>query len=1200
MKKQSSIITETNLLRQRAEALLKKRKLKDDQDFSEAEMRKIFHELQVHQIELEMQNEELLLAKKHVEEAANEKFAKLYNLSPSGYFTLSREGIITEMNKSAAKILENDSEILLNTPFDSYLSNHTKENFHQFIDKLIHSNANQTCDVVIQENLSPKYINLTGIFNPSEQNFLITTFDNTNCKHAEVALAEKDEFLQTIYDHSGISTYVVTVLEFGEYKYEHVNKTYEACFGLRRDEIMGKMPNELAYFYGLETTKYIYSIFNLCTSTKKMQESEYEAIWVNGKKDWWLSRISPLIDNQGKVYKLIGTTIKITDRKQTEIILKESEQKFKDFVNHSPDIIYKYSSVRGSLFWSESVKNILGYSPEEIQENPFLWSNSVHPDFKALVQKAIEDEDKAENYSIEYRIRSKSGKWVWLHNNFRHKTKIGNETIIEGYARDITAKKEAEIALIKSEEKYRLLFENMNSGFQLNEIIVDADNNPKDFRILDGNKLMKAYTDFSIDEVRGKTVKQIFPTIPIDLIKKYGNVAITGKAFKTQHFVERLNKYFNVNVYSPQKGQFAIIFEDITERKQIERALQQSEAHLQLLIKGTQDYYFRLKILADGSPIMEYVSDNYYATTGKQLSDIQTLESWNDILYHEDLEMVHNNLFSIIKTGKSAHFECRSMVNKEMRYIEINSFPTIDESNGKVKYILGSVKDITLRKKAEEALSESNKKFMTLANLLPAYIAYVNADTLEYEFVNKTYESVLGIPLHNIKGHLVKEILGEANFQLVKQYIEKVRAGKSVSFETDFKIATGKRWINSNYVPDFDENGKVKSVVVLTYDITERKLAEEALVKNEIILNISQQLSKTGGWEYDLEAQTMFWTDETYRIHDCDLELMPKGSRELIELGAQCYEHFDRMVVMSAFNRCVSEGEPYDLEFPFTTFKGRRIWIKTTAKAMKNSSGKITKVVGNIMDITERKKSRLIIQAQNQELIKLNADKDRFLTILAHDLKNPFNSLMGLSELLSKNMRKYDMANTENLINIIHRTAKRTYHLLEDLLLWATSQSGKLPFNPQKVSMASICDGIMQDLQLQADNKTISLDNLVPLESMVFADIDMLKTVLRNLVSNAIKFTNKGGKIAIYAKRKENYWVTTVIDDGIGMSNEVLGKLLDISKTYTTKGTEEESGTGLGLLLCKEFIEKQGGKIWIDSEVGKGSEFKFLLPVGDE
>jgi len=253
-------------------------------------------------------------------------------------------------------------------------------------------------------------------------------------------------------------------------------------------------------------------------------------------------------------------------------------------------------------------------------------------------------------------------------------------------------------------------------------------------------------------------------------------------------------------------------------------------------------------------------------------------------------------------------------------------------------------------------------------------------------------------------------------------------------------------------------------------------------------------------------------------------------------------------------------------------------------------------VYGSCRDFTVRKQIELALKEDEKKLLKINADKNRFISILSHDLINPFNNLLGLSEALREDIRKLDNDEIELYANRINKTARNIFNLLESILVWGRTEQGKIPFKPQLLSFSDICLNILEILNPVADEKGIKINYSAQSGTNVFADADMLKTVLRNLVSNAIKFTNRNGTIYINAEGNSENMTISVSDNGIGIMPDNLSKLFDISQVLTTKGTAEETGTGLGLLICKGFVEIHGGKIWVESESGKGSDFKVTLP----
>jgi PAS domain S-box-containing protein len=275
---------------------------------------------------------------------------------------------------------------------------------------------------------------------------------------------------------------------------------------------------------------------------------------------------------------------------------------------------------------------------------------------------------------------------------------------------------------------------------------------------------------------------------------------------------------------------------------------------------------------------------------------------------------------------------------------------------------------------------------------------------------------------------------------------------------------------------------------------------------------------------------------------------------------------------------------------------GRILWISLRSIPRKVGNNEII-WTGILDDITERKQTEEQLRLRNAELLRLNSDKDRFMSILAHDLKSPFNAILGLLELLLSDIREYDIDEIEEQLTMVKRSAHSAFNLLEDILLWARSHLGKIPFQPTDVHFMT-CTGEMVDLMRScAVKKDISIRIEEPEDIILRADMGMLKTIIRNLLSNAIKFTPSGGQITIKANRNHENVVVSVCDNGVGISDETMSKLFNITKVYSSPGTAGETGTGLGLLLCKEFVDMHHGTIWVDSELGKGSSFSISLPL---
>jgi PAS domain S-box-containing protein len=247
-------------------------------------------------------------------------------------------------------------------------------------------------------------------------------------------------------------------------------------------------------------------------------------------------------------------------------------------------------------------------------------------------------------------------------------------------------------------------------------------------------------------------------------------------------------------------------------------------------------------------------------------------------------------------------------------------------------------------------------------------------------------------------------------------------------------------------------------------------------------------------------------------------------------------------------------------------------------------------------DIALHKRAETALQASETRLIELNATKDKFFSIIAHDLRNPFNNILGFSELLKERAAELDAVTVDLYASVINASARQAYELLEHLLEWARMQEGKVPYSPQKVNLLQLVESELLGLRIPAMTKEIEIVHDIGEDLCAWGDENMLRSCLRNLITNAIKFTPKKGKVQVAVDGTLPGIHVQVIDSGIGMTREAIEKLFRIETSFTTRGTNNEHGAGLGLLLCKEFVEKHGGKIWVESKPGLGSQFHFTVP----
>lgn len=241
-------------------------------------------------------------------------------------------------------------------------------------------------------------------------------------------------------------------------------------------------------------------------------------------------------------------------------------------------------------------------------------------------------------------------------------------------------------------------------------------------------------------------------------------------------------------------------------------------------------------------------------------------------------------------------------------------------------------------------------------------------------------------------------------------------------------------------------------------------------------------------------------------------------------------------------------------------------------------------------------RSKKLIEQQNEELKALNNSKDKFFSLIAHDLKGPLNGLVGLSSILLKKDDLLDDKEVDHYHKLLFEASKHGLNLLENLLDWSRSQTGRIQFNPDNYDLVELVQDKISLLRANAEHKKISIKEDLPDLAQSYCDHNMISGVIRNLLSNAIKFTPKHGEITVGISDEKDHWKVWVKDTGVGLTDEERSKLFRLDAHHTTRGTDNEKGTGLGLLLCKEFTEKNGGTIWVESKKYKGSTFNFTVP----
>ncbi|PKP34161.1 MAG: hypothetical protein CVU00_08095 [Bacteroidetes bacterium HGW-Bacteroidetes-17] len=382
-----------------------------------------------------------------------------------------------------------------------------------------------------------------------------------------------------------------------------------------------------------------------------------------------------------------------------------------------------------------------------------------------------------------------------------------------------------------------------------------------------------------------------------------------------------------------------------------------------------------------------------------------------------------------------------------------------------------------------------------------------------------------------------------------------------------------------------------KRTVQLREEIAKHQKTETELLESERRVDLAVKSANMGLWDLDLINETTWRTIRHDQIFGYE-SLQPNWNLKIFMSHVLPEDREDvKQSVEEAFTT-----KKLQFECQIKGIDRLIRWISVHADVQHDQKDKPIRMIGSVMDITERKQAELEIELKNKELQKINNEKDLLFSIIAHDLRSPFNAFLGLTEILADEALSLSINELTSVSKRLNESAKNLHQLLENLLEWSLLQKGSMQFSPKKLDLSELIDKEIEYVYERAYQKEISLVNEVHENFLIYGDEKMIHTILRNLLSNAVKYTNKGERVFVKSKILSNKMIEiSVSDSGIGMSKDILKKIFSIGEKVGFKGTEGELSTGLGLVLCKEFVENHGGKIWAKSEVNKGSTFSFTI-----
>jgi PAS domain S-box-containing protein len=1080
MKKQNQNVTDATWLRQRAEEQLSQRKPEINKMVSEADMLKLIHELEVHQVELELQNEELVLANNKAR-AATEKYEELYDFAPSGYFTLSRQGNILEMNLRIAQMLGKARSFLINSHFDSLIKKESRGVFITFLEEIFQGKNNSTCNVSLCcKDDKCFYVHLTGIISENREQCHVTAIDITERKKAEEDLRKNLAKYQVLIDTFPIA---ITISD-PEGNIIETNEKALELLGLPREEHLKRKikgeewkiiktdgtifpPDEYASVKALKENRLVENI------EMGIVKSEDEITWINVT-----AAPVPIED-----YGVVITYSDIKELKQMENALRENEERLRLALKATNDVVWDWDIENDEQQWNEAGCKVFGWT--EIVENTVnaaWWIERIHPDDRKRVEEGFNKTvhyESENHWQDEYRFKKSDGTYAEVYDRaYLLRDNAGKAIRMIGAMLDITERKLAEKKLRESEERFRSIFDKSPVG----SVIVGLDK-----KFVKCNTAFCTFLGYTHDELIGKAISDI--TYPED--KELGML------------------------------------------------------EMKLLIQGEiESSTFQKRYLHKNGSII-----------------------WGEI-----------------------------------------TISLVRDSNKEPLYFLPVIKDITKRKQAEEVLHERTALLQNITNHMFDLVAITDLKGV-FTYVG---------PSHRILGFEPEQLIGTNVFEYVHPEDANYIANEFSKFITDpspetTRIAEYRQrcsdgsylWLETMGKVLFSDNGKPHSLFFSSRDITLRKKSELALIESEHFAKTIANSTPALLYLYDFEKEKNIWTNE---VHKHFFEDLRKDSANFDITEISQFTHPDDFrVLLNLADEMLNNNsiDHYEVEHRLK-WKGNWKWMKLFVSVFKRHiNGKPIQILGALFDIDELKKTEQELLKAKEKAEESDRLKSAFLANMSHEIRTPMNGILGFADLLKtpgltgKEQQRY--------IEIIEKSGTRMLNIINDIVDISKIEAGQMELHVMESNINKQIGYIYTFFKPEAEAKGINLyfkNPLLAKEAIIKTDGEKLYAILTNLVKNALKFTHKGSIELGYDLAVTNNHVTLlkfyVKDTGIGIPEDRLEAIFERFIQADIADEMAYQGAGLGLAISKAYVEMLGGKIWVESELGKGSTFYFTLPYKTE
>lgn len=902
----------------------------------------------------------------------------------------------------------------------------------------------------------------------------------------------------------------------------------------------------------------------------------------NGTEQWLSWEVSPWFD-EGKVAGLVMATKDITEEVDREKELSRNLKLYHETNNAARIGAWEYDLIQEKVYWSPVVRQIYEVDDSFIRD----FSNTstfFKEEDKATVDGLLTQvtvDGKAFDHDYEIITAKGNSRWVRIRGNPHFDD--GRVVRVSGTIQDIQELKMKSILLTDSEEKYKSILENsLHPHFLIRP----------DGYILEANKAGLDMFGYSKEEMRELNRADLMDSSDPNLepyLKKRND---TGSAKAELTGIRKGGERFPLEIssvsFTDSNGvlRTSVSILDITERKKAEDNLRLSEAEF----RAAFEYSALGMSLMDISGKWIRVNESFCRILGYTNRELMSL-SLRELSHPDDREKDAQMMGEVLE-GKKKSFQLeKRYLHKDGGTVWVHqAVSVVQDINYQPSHWTVQIQDITEQKNIENALREERELLRTLIDNIPLSI-FIKDLKSRKTLVNKAECKYAGVKD-------ASEILGKNDFELYPaSYATVAVAEDQEVFKTRKaiinreKVVTWKddtvRHILVSKIPLYDK-GKVSGLLGITYDITKIREAEHAVFESE------QKFRRI----FENIQDVFYQTDQEGIVTEISpsIEKHSGYTREEV-IGKQVTDFYynveDRQALVDTIRtaRIVS-----DFEVRLKTKAGQQRYSSVNAQLIIRN-GEVIGTEGSMRDVTERKRFEDSLKALNADLNTLNEQKNKLLSVIAHDLRNPIAGSAGLLEVVFSDAENVSREELLEYMSMMQKGIVNAHELLEDLLEWAKIQFHSVDFHPVLVSdLARDVRHTIKKIEPIAEAKRISIVQNIKEGLDITVDKHMLASIIRNLVTNAIKFTNRDGEIKVSVTREGNGYLFSVSDNGVGIPEKDLDKLFSNDTGFTSYGTLGEKGTGMGLGLCRSFVEKHGGRIWVESVIGEGSNFYFTIP----